>query len=81
MSNGWPYTELGFYDKPGSVWPVSIFKPVAGEMRFINWCMSFLADKAASACQTIVGRAKAAGAEIQRQMSGASSPYTMASIS
>ena len=81
VSNGWPYTELGFYDKPGSVWPVSIFKPVAGEMRFINWCMSFLADKAASACQTIVGRAKAAGAEIQRQMSGASSPYTIVEIS
>lgn len=81
VSNGWPYTELGFYDKPGSVWPVSIFKPVAGEMRFINWCMSFLADKAASACQTIVGRAKAAGAEIQRQISGSSSPYTVVEIS
>lgn len=81
VSNGWPFVELGFYDKPGSVWPVSIFKPVAGEMRFINWCMSFLADKAASACQTMIGRAKSAGAEIQRQLAGASSPYTIVEIS
>ena len=81
VSNGWPYCELGFYDKPGSVWPVSIFKPVAGEMRFINWCMSFLADKAASACQTVVARAKSAGAEMQRQLSGASSPYTIVELS
>jgi hypothetical protein len=79
--NGWPFVELGFYDKPGSVWPVSIFKPVAGEMRFINWCMSFLADKAASSCQTIVARAKSAGAEIQSQLQGGSAPYTVIELS
>ena len=80
VSNGWPYAELGFYDKPGSVWKLSIFKPVAGEMRFINWCMSFLADKAASSCQTIVARAKSAGAEIQKQLGGATAPFQIMEI-
>ena len=77
ISNGWPYVELGFYPKSGSVWPVSIFKPVAGEMRFINWCLSFLADKVAASCQTIVAIQKAAAAEIKDQIAGASAPFTV----
>lgn len=77
----WPFSELRFYDKPGCVWPVSLFKSVAGEMKFINWCMSFLADKAASSCQTILVRAKAAGAEIQKQLAGADAPFAVMELS
>jgi hypothetical protein len=77
----WPLSELRFIDKPGSVWPVSLFKAVAGEMKFINWCMSFLADKAAMACQTIMIRAKEAGGEIQKQLNGASAPYSVLELS
>jgi hypothetical protein len=77
----WPFAELRFYDKPGCVWPVSLFKSVAGEMKFINWCMSFLADKAASACQTLLVRAKAAGAEIQKQLAGGDAPFTTIELS
>jgi hypothetical protein len=60
---------------------VSLFKSVAGEMKFINWCMSFLADKAASSCQTILVRAKAAGAEIQKQLAGADAPFAVMELS
>lgn len=79
--NGWPFTEYCFYRKPGSVWPLSIFKPVAGEMRFINWCMSFLADKVAQSCQTIVGVMKAAAAEIKTQLAGDDSPFAIIELS
>lgn len=77
----WPLSELRFFDKPGCIWPVSLFKSVAGEMKFINWCLSFLADKAASACQTIMVMAKEAGAEIQSQLTGGSAPYSKIELS
>lgn len=77
---GWPISRLTFYENPKSVWPVSLFKPAIGEMRFVNWCMSFLADKVASSCTTYVGILKAAGAQIQKQISGTSTPFTVVEI-
>lgn len=80
-SNGWPFSKLTFYDKPKSIYPVSLVKPCIGELRFVNWCMSFLADKVASSCQTIVAVAKAAGAEIQNQLQSGMAPFTVIEIS
>ena len=79
--NGWPFAELHFYDKLNCVWPLSLIKPVIGEIRFVNWCMSFLADKTAASSTTYVARAKAAGAEIQNQLQGGLAPYTVIEIS
>lgn len=78
--NGWPVARLFYYDKPGSIWPISLFKPAIGELRFINWCLSFLADKVAASCQTYVGILKEAGTEIQRQIAGKSCPFTVIEI-
>jgi len=80
-SGGWPFTFLSFYEKPRCVWPVSIIKPAVGELRFVNWCMSFLAQKTAAACTTYVGQAKAAGIEIQNQIQNNMAPYTVLEIS
>lgn len=80
-SNGWPFSKLSFYEKPKSIYPVSLVKPCIGELRFVNWCMSFLADKVASSCQTIVAVAKAAGAEIQNQLQSGMAPFTVIEIS
>jgi hypothetical protein len=77
---GWPVSRLWFYDKPNSIHPISIFKPAIGELRFINWCLSFLADKVAASCQTYVGILKSAGAEIQRQIGGKNTPFTVIDI-
>ena len=60
IKDGWPITRLYFYDKPNSVWPISIIKPAIGYLRFINWGMSFLADKAAASSTTYIGMMKAA---------------------
>ena len=84
--NGWPFSRLYFYDKPGSVWPISLIKPAIGEMRFINWCMSFLADKVASSCTTYMVALKSAANDIQKQLSNlsignAQTPFTMLELS
>ena len=78
---GWPFSRLHFHSKPKSVWPISLIKPAIGELRFVNWCMSFLADKVAAASTTYVAIAKAAGAEIQDQIKSGLGPYTHIEIS
>jgi len=78
---GWPFSKLTFHEKPGDVWPISLIKPAIGELRFVNWCMSFLADKVAAASTTYVAIAKAAGAEIQDQIKSGLGPYTHIEIS
>lgn len=80
-SGGWPCSFLSFFDRPRSVWPISIVKPAIGELRFVNWCMSFLADKVASSCTTYVAVAKQAGMEIQNQIKNGLAPYTVLEIS
>lgn len=80
-AGGWPISRLTFYENPRVVWPVSIFKPAIGEMRFVNWCMSFLADKVAASCTTYVGMLKAAGQAIQKQIAGTATPFTVIEIS
>jgi len=65
---GWPVVPIYFYEKMNSVWPLSMFKPVMGELRFINWCMSFLADKTAQSCTTYVAKMKSVALEIKKQL-------------
>lgn len=73
---GWPITRLTFYSKPGCVWPISMVKPCIGELRFVNWCMSFIADKV-SADQFYVGVLKEAGENIRQQLQSGDGPYTL----
>ena len=80
-NNGWPFVGLHFYDKMNCVWPMSLITPAIGELRFVNWCMSFLADKAAATSTTYLGVMKAAGKDIQDQLQGGISPYTVIEIS
>lgn len=83
---GWPFSRLFFYDKPNAVWPIALIKSVIGQMRFVNWCMSFLADKTAASCVTYAAAMKSAAQEIQKQLAeqragGGSSPFTILELS
>lgn len=80
-ASGWPVSELGFYKDPNSVWPISLIKPAIGEIRFVNWCMSFLADKVAASCTTYFGVLKDAAEDIRRQLDSPNSPYRVLEIS
>ena len=73
--NGWPYSGLHFYEKMNCVWPMSLIKPAIGELRFVNWCMSFLADKVASSSTDYLGVMKAAAKDIQEQIEGGHAPF------
>jgi hypothetical protein len=79
--NGWPFAELGFYEDPGCVWPISLIKPAIGELRFVNWCMSFLADKVAASCVTYVAVLKDAAMEIQDSIKNKMAPFTVLELS
>jgi hypothetical protein len=66
--NGWPFTLLSWHGQPGYSWPVSIIKPGIGELRFINWAMSFLATRIATSSQTLIGVAKAADPDLKAKI-------------
>lgn len=76
---GWPIVRLTFHNKPGEIWPISMVKPCIGELRFINWCMSFIADKV-SASNIYVGVAKEAAENIRQQLTGGRGPFTVLEV-
>ncbi len=65
---GWPFTPLAFHWKPGYAWPVSHIRPAIGELRLLNWAMSFLATRIATSCETMVAVQKAADKDIKDQI-------------
>jgi hypothetical protein len=65
---GWPFTLLAWHGQPGYSWPVSIIKPGIGELKFINWAMSFLATRIATSAQTLIGVAKAADPDLKAKI-------------
>lgn len=67
-SNGWPFVGLDFHRKPGYLWPISHIKPGIGELRFINFALSFIAQRVATSCETIIGVSKAADQDIKDQL-------------
>jgi hypothetical protein len=74
MDGGWPYTPLGFIQDPNSVWPVGICKNGLGYLKFINWCMSFLADRIAGSANVYMAMQKHAAKDIKDQLVGQYGP-------
>lgn len=66
--NGWPFTPLSFHWKPGYAWPISHIRPAIGELRMINWALSFAATRLATSCETIVAVQKAADETLKNQI-------------
>jgi len=66
--NGWPFTLLAWHGKPGYSWPISLIRPGIGELRFINWAMSFLATRIATSSQTLIGVSKHADPDIKAKI-------------
>lgn len=64
----WPFTKLEFHRVPNHLWPMSHVRPAMGEIRFLNFCMSFLAGKMRTACQDIIAVMKSAGDEIKKSL-------------
>jgi hypothetical protein len=67
-AQGWPFTPLYFHPKPGYAWPISHIRPGIGELRLLNWAMSFLATRIATSCETMVAVQKAADQTLKDQI-------------
>lgn len=66
--SSWPMTPLEFHRVPNCIWPMSHLRPALGEIRFITWCLSFLANKIRLGCEDLIGCIKSAGEEIKSQL-------------
>lgn len=66
--NGWPCSFFAFHWRPGKLWPMSHLKPGLGELKFINWAMSFLSGKIRIASRDFIAIAKAAGEELREKI-------------
>lgn len=64
----WPVTTLVFHEVPGSIWPMSHFRPAMGELQFINWAYSFLISKIHVASRDFIAIAKAAGEDLKHKI-------------
>lgn len=64
LDNEWPCTPVAFHPVPGHVWPMSHFKPGLGELKWLTWAMSFLANKVRTSCGTIIGVHSTAADEV-----------------
>lgn len=76
----WPTTELYFKENPRKKWPPSIFKHLLGQIRFVNWSFSFLADKVAASATEYIGVMKSAAENIQEQLRSQKGPFAFIEI-
>ena len=67
-NDGWPFEMLAFNPVPNCVWPMSLVRSAAGELRFINFIISWLATRITSSCQTMIGVSKAADEDLKEQI-------------
>lgn len=74
---GWPITRLSFYESPGKIWPISMCKAVLPEMKFMNWCMSFLADQVAAGSKIYPAVLKSAAESLRQQIAQGKGPFTV----
>jgi len=65
LDNQWPCVPVVFHPVPNQLWPMSHFKPALGEMQFIMWCFSFLANKVRTSCGTTLVCPKEAQKELE----------------
>jgi hypothetical protein len=67
-TNPWPFVDIAFHRRPRKVWPMSHIKPGLGEIRFLNWALSFIADKIKNTSRDFVAVLKSAGEELRTNL-------------
>lgn len=61
----WPVSELDFHKVFNSPWPMPHLKAGMGELKFLNWTMSFLMGKIRNTSRDFIAIKKEAGEEIK----------------
>lgn len=79
-NGGWPFSTLSFYCSTKSVWPISIMKPAIPWIRFINWAVSFLADRVAASAGDLLAASKSFLKGVEDQLGGGQTPFRVLAI-
>lgn len=66
--NGWPCTVLKWHGKPNYTWPLTVVAAGMGELRFINWAMSYLITRIQKTADSIIAVAKDAEDSLKKQI-------------
>jgi hypothetical protein len=61
----WPFVYLEFHPRPRKVWPMSHLKPGMGELKFLNWAYSFMADKIKNTSRDFIAVRESANEEVR----------------
>lgn len=61
----WPVSPLDFHRISGCPWPMAHLKAGMGELKFLNWCMSFLMGKIRNTTRDFIAVLKSAGEELK----------------
>ena len=67
----WPFTELAFHEQSNCAWPVSHLSAGMGQLKALNWIITFLVNRLRISMRTMVSCPKGVGEEvINRLFSG-----------
>ncbi len=61
----WPCQVQAFHHRPRKLWPMSHLKPALGELIFLDWAFSFLADKIKNTSRDFIAIAKSAPEDLK----------------
>jgi len=61
----WPVAVLAFHKVHQCAWPMPHLKAGIGELRFLNWVMSFLAGKLHTSCRDLIALRKSLADEVK----------------
>jgi hypothetical protein len=61
----WPCVRYYFHERSQTPWPSSHVKPALGELQFMNWTLSFLADKVKNTSRDFIALLEGAGEDIE----------------
>lgn len=63
-----PFAYLAFHEIPGELYPISPLKPGLPELRFLSWCMSYMASKIRVTCRDFIAIIKSASDELKTKV-------------
>jgi hypothetical protein len=79
-SGAWPFSPLWFHVDSDGIWPIALVRSALGEIKWVNWAISFLADKIAVGSRTLVGCMEAAAQDIQDALIKSEGPYALVKL-
>ncbi len=68
----WPFAYLAFHERSNKLWPMSHLKPGLGQLKFLNWSLSFLADKVKNTSRDFIATLRSIDEDMKANILGGS---------